>query len=603
MTDLPRGSGAGRHEYRDASTEKAQELTAEWEHTEHSRLYSIEAIDISMDKKIEDAGNLGPGRLAPGTPSYASSDSTIPPPSDSVNISENCSSELRDPVTEAVRHLFGLSYLFPYQRLVVANILEAAEGAAIPIHWPAECDTEAVSAEADDDGADVEATDRESLGRQIVILPTGAGKSLCFQLPAMLLEGATLVIYPILSLMADQERRLQERGFAPVVLRGGQTQEERDAIWKKLRSGESRFIIANPEVLLTPRVVEKLGQLGIVHVVVDEAHCVSEWGERFRPSYLELSTIIEATNAPLVTAFTATASASVLEKIERYLFCGNGVHRITGNPDRNNISYAAQGCILRDLAVRDLLIANQRPAIVFCSSRPGTEKLARYLRNELEDQEIRFYHAGLGREEKTVVEKWFLHNERGILIATCAFGLGIDKADIRTVIHRDCPPSVEAYLQESGRAGRDGLQSRAILLWGPDDEGRLRRAKTDADRQRLTKLLDYGRDGAHCRRQALLRLLDYEGTGEHPESECCDVCAGRATAALREEASLLGFFRRNPRAFTTGEAVHILANAESINWSGEDARLAINQLIRMGKLRKSRNYLWKNKLALSRTYQ
>jgi ATP-dependent DNA helicase RecQ len=127
----------------------------------------------------------------------------------------------------------------------------------------------------------------------------------------------------------------------------------------------------------------------------------------------------------------------------------------------------------------------------------------------------------------------------------------------------------------------------------------LRRAKTEADRKRLTELLDYGRDGKQCRRQTLLRLLNYEGNGERPESECCDVCAGRTTTTLREEPSLLSFFRRNPRAFTIGEAVHVLANAESINWSDEDAKQAINQLIRIGKLRKIRNYLWKNKLTLS----
>jgi ATP-dependent DNA helicase RecQ len=330
----------------------------------------------------------------------------------------------RDALGEAAQKFFGLSYLFPYQRLVIANILEAAEAAGIPPGWPGEeqpdapergaADGAGPAGNAPEQDSPVEGegetpaggpSDRESFGRQIVILPTGAGKSLCFQLPAMLLRGPTLVIYPILSLMADQERRLQERGFSPVILRGGQSREERAAIWEKLRTGESRFIIANPEVLLTPPVLEKLGGLGIVHMVIDEAHCVSEWGESFRPSYLEISRIVQAAGAPIVTAFTATASSLVLEKIGQYIFGDPaGAHRIIGNPDRSNICYTAQGCLRRDLAVRDLILQNQRPAIVFCSSRPGTENLARYLRHELgtrpgfDARDILFYHAGLSRE-------------------------------------------------------------------------------------------------------------------------------------------------------------------------------------------------------------
>jgi ATP-dependent DNA helicase RecQ len=497
-----------------------------------------------------------------------------------------------DPLNRAVKELFGLSYLFPYQRLVIANILEAAEASGLEIRWPESSrGMEAPGAEIPEG----ELSDREGFGRQIVILPTGAGKSLCFQLPAMLLPGPTLVVYPILSLMADQERRLKERGFSPVILRGGQNAGERQDIWERLRSGESRFIIANPEVLLTPRVLERLRELKILHVVIDEAHCVSEWGESFRPSYLEISRIIEAAAAPLVTAFTATASSPVLEKIDRYIF-GQGGHRIIGNPDRSNISYAAQGCILRDLAVRDLLLKNPLPAIVFCSSRPGTEKLARYLRNELAHQDIRFYHAGLSREEKTETEEWFFKNPRGILTATCAYGMGVDKADIRTVIHRDCPPSVEAYLQESGRAGRDGLPSLAVLLWGPDDAGSLKRAKDEAARQRLSRLLDYGRNTTQCRREALLRLLNYEGTGESPPSACCDVCEGTAKDRLREERSLTDFFRKNRRAYTLTEALPLLTRSGAVKWSEEEAKQAVTALLRDNKIKRIKNVLWKDKL-------
>jgi ATP-dependent DNA helicase RecQ len=388
------------------------------------------------------------------------------------------------------------------------------------------------------------------------------------------------------------------------MLRGGQSKEERETIWNKLRTGQSKFIIANPEVLLTPKVMAQLETTKIVHVVIDEAHCVSEWGESFRPSYLEINKIIEAVKPPVITAFTATASAPVLEKIGTYIFGDAGAHRIVGNPDRSNITYTARGCILRDLAVRDLLIANSRPAIVFCSSRPGTEKLARYLRNETKalalpwSSEIRFYHAGLCREEKKEIEAWFLHNSEGVLLATCAYGMGVDKSDIRTVIHRDSPPSVEAYLQESGRAGRDGLQSKAIFLWGPDDTGSLQRAKTEADRKRLTELLDYARDTSQCRRDALLGLLNYEGSRDSPETDCCDVCEKQADPKLREEASLADFFRRNKRCYTVNEAARVLASSDKIRWSEEDAQHAVNYLIRNGDLKRLRGILWKNKITL-----
>ena len=484
-----------------------------------------------------------------------------------------------DYLSTKVKELFGLDYLFPYQRLVITNILEASA-------------SQAESRDNEDD--------RNTLGRQVVILPTGAGKSLCFQLPAMLLEGVTLVIYPILSLMADQERRLHEKGFNPVILRGEQSKEDRSLIWDSLKSGRSKFIIANPEVLLTPQVKTELKSIDIKHIVIDEAHCVSEWGESFRPSYLEIGSIINDLSPPLVTAFTATASAPVLEKIKRYIFNDTDTHQIVGNPDRPNISYAAKQVINRNLAVRDLLIQNARPAIVFCSSRPGTEELAHYLRNEL-DNEIRFYHAGLSREEKTAVEKWFFSNPEGVLCATCAYGMGVDKADIRTVIHRDCAPTAEAYLQEAGRAGRDGGQSRAILLWGPEDKMALERCKTDENRSRLLALLDYAKDITHCRRHSLLKMLNYEASGEtweSPETQCCDVCDGEATDKLREETTVLNFIRKNKKRYTASQAAKAMSKINTIQWSENEAKEVLNYLLDQGKLKKLKSFPWKNKITL-----
>jgi ATP-dependent DNA helicase RecQ len=196
------------------------------------------------------------------------------------------------------------------------------------------------------------------------------------------------------------------------------------------------------------------------------------------------------------------------------------------------------------------------------------------------------------------------------------------------VIHRDCPPSVEAYLQESGRAGRDGKEAEAYLLWGPDDDAQIRRTKTEADRQRIIGLLDYARNVHDCRREALLKLLDYDSAGDSPEINCCDVCDSKASlpdaahqntshqnkshqraahqgtlyqgALLREEKSLLEFFSRNKRRYTLGEAADTLSLAENIRWSADEAKLAIRELIKIKKLRVIKNYFWKDKLTISK---
>ncbi len=517
--------------------------------------------------------------------------------------------EFSDPINLAAKKLMGIHYLFPYQRLVVSNILEAAERHGISVLWPLEINIDSTimeninQAAIDDtvpesDDEYVHDEDRLSLGKQIVILPTGAGKSLCFQLPAMLLDGPTLVIYPILSLMADQERRLSERGFKPVILRGEQNESERAEIWRKLQSKESRFIIANPEVLLSQNVFDKLESLGIVHLVIDEAHCVSEWGESFRPTYLEIGKIIDKAKVPIITAFTATASAPVLEKIEAYIFQGSGAHKILGNPNRINIYYYAKGAILRDLAVKDLILQNERPAIVFCSSRSGTEKLAHYLRERLQEKEIRFYHAGLNREEKTKVENWFFNSSNGILAATCAYGMGVDKADIRTVIHRDCPPSVEAYLQESGRAGRDGGSSKAILLWGPDDEKALKRVSHEYDKERLKQLLHYAGNIHQCRRTQLLTLLNFEGDTEMTEGGCCDVCEHSANENFREEKSIIGFFKRNWNMHSMYDAAKILEQTNNSECSEADVRMVLNHLLKKGVIKKNKLIFWKDNILL-----
>jgi ATP-dependent DNA helicase RecQ len=175
--------------------------------------------------------------------------------------------------------------------------------------------------------------------------------------------------------------------------------------------------------------------------------------------------------------------------------------------------------------------------------------------------------------------------------------MGVDKADIRTVIHRDCPPSVEAYLQESGRAGRDGNPSRAYLLWGPADERQLGRAQDERGRKRIRDLLDYARNTGNCRRETLLTLLDYQGSGDKPPEHCCDVCDGKALPNLREEESMLWFFRKNKRAYTLEEATAILSDAEMLGWPTGEVKLVLNELVKTGKLRIMGRGLWKGKIS------
>jgi ATP-dependent DNA helicase RecQ len=596
-------------------------------------------------------------------------------PTKQAGIPTNCSIEV---LIERARSDMGLSYLFPYQRLVIANILEAARTAGIPFmpqgegpqvdeqlrnaglqidEMPQDAgpqidglpqdaepqiderlqDKVARSDEVPKDMPNVDGVppdpDREAwsgYGRQIVILPTGAGKSLCFQLPARVLARPTLVVFPILALMADQERRLRSQGIPVVLLRGNQSQEEREAIARALEKPANTFIIANPEVLQTAPVRRLLTQAQIAHVVIDEAHCVSQWGESFRPAYLELGKILADLKAPLLTAFTATASPQVLEKIRHYLFHDEAAHLVMGNPDRPNISYRICRTLAKESALRHLLRLLPRPSIVFCSSRSRTEQLARSLRYTLGTRDIYFYHAGLEREEKKAVEDWFFSSSTGILVATCAYGMGVDKSNIRTVIHFDCPDLVEAYLQEAGRAGRDGKAATAVLLWGPEDEAS------------AGPMTEYGKNTACCRRELLLSLLtglqhseqqrpaatgrsdehdvatgrrdgddavtglsgedDTASEPGHGPATCtgdehsCDICSGTAPLDWREAQALVRLIHQNPRFFTLSEAADWVSRQAPVDLSREEARRTFLALLQEGRLRYSRNLLWKGRL-------
>jgi ATP-dependent DNA helicase RecQ len=594
-----------------------------------------------------------------------------------------------DPVAITARSVFQVPALYPYQRLVVANILDAAaeqdetpgepdgaaepstSGTATPAFAPDLEGMTALPPEAKEaierslkprSEIEGERQTSDKRDRQLVILPTGAGKSLCFQLPAQLLAGITVVVYPLISLMSDQQRRLDEVGIPAGVLRGGQSRAEREQVFEDARRGSRRIILTNPETLSSPAVSSRLSSFVVSHLVIDEAHCVCEWGETFRPSYLELHRCITAVRPAVVTAFTATASAGILEGIRRHLF-PDGCHLIQGNPDRSNIAYHVVPVLSLTHALESLLAPAprrpesngsadprnitaltkkaphlpewrypeplQRPAIVFCRSRTGAELTASLLRRRLSDNGIRFYHAGLSKPEKQETERWFYESATGILVATCAYGMGVDKKNIRSVVHLDPPPSIESYLQESGRAGRDGNPAQAVLLtpgWTDHDGAAARLStkatepategsrlpatpgrfdQTDVERHRKLQVERYvAAEG--CRRTALLSVM-----GRHEEA-CfgCDYCFGFRSCEPAEAGEFLSFLRKNQRRFTRDEASRLACGqyyGEDVvqvrrpplsGWHREDCDEAIACVEQAGGIHEIKRGPWRGRLAV-----
>jgi ATP-dependent DNA helicase RecQ len=486
--------------------------------------------------------------------------------------------EPEDPIAALARRRFGLDYLYPYQRLVAANVLDSAAPGAEPM-------------------------------RQIVLLPTGFGKSLCFQLPALLLPRPTVIVYPLLALMRDQARRLGELGIPCALFRGGMGPEERKAAEASVERGETKIVISNPECLGAPRLLDFLKEAEPSHLAIDEAHCVSEWGETFRPAYLQMGRVADILAPTSLSAFTATASPVVLEAVAKILFGGSPYRVIEGDPDRPNISYAVVRTLCREHSLERLAREMPRPLLVFCSSREGAQILGRLLRERLGEEELRFYHAGLERPEKKAVEEWFFGSEKGILVTTCAYGMGVDKRNIRSVIHYEAPTSVEAYLQEAGRAGRDGLPSRAVLLAGPQEERRLAKEEDEPRRSRFRALLEYASSEEGCRRD---RLLDMLGTSRAGRSPCsgCDRCEGGGREPREGEEEITAFARANSGRFTGEEALALLRGSGAgaaepprcalwgamATWQAKDASLAMIEALRLGIVREGRAWPWRGRL-------
>ena len=422
-----------------------------------------------------------------------------------------------------------------------------------------------------------EIVDAVAMGRDVLaIMPTGGGKSLCYQLPALMRDGLTVVISPLIALMRDQVRALTEAGVAAAALTSGNSEDENAEVIRALNARELRLLYMAPERLASGATVPMLRRAGVQAIAVDEAHCVSQWGHDFRPDYLRVGDLRRALAMPLA-AFTATADAETRDEIIARLFDDAQPLVFLRGFDRPNIHLAFQAKDGPRRQILDFAAARRgQSGIVYCGTRAKTETLAQALNGAGLPSVA--YHGGMEADQRREVETRFQREDGLIVTATVAFGMGIDKPDIRWVAHADLPKSIEAYYQEIGRGGRDGAPAETLTLYGPDDI-RLRRSQIDeglappprkaADHARLNALLGLA-EATGCRRVALLRYF-----GEEP-APCgnCDICDNPPATFDGTEAvqKALSAMLRTGQTFGAGHVIDVLTGTmtERIRQRGHD---------------------------------
>ncbi|MBB6014199.1 ATP-dependent DNA helicase RecQ [Aquamicrobium lusatiense] len=360
-----------------------------------------------------------------------------------------------------------------------------------------------------------------------VLMPTGGGKSLCYQIPAIARPGLGLVVSPLLALMADQVAALRQAGVRAAALNSDLGPDERRELWQSVSTGGLDLLYVAPETLLRPDVLDRLDGVKLSLIAIDEAHCLSQWGHDFRPSYRQLDAVVQRFADTPRMALTATADEPTRAEILTHLNIA-GTDAFIAGFDRPNIRYAIEEKDNPRAQLKDFLRRHEgESGIVYCLSKRRTEETAAWLRDQGYDALA--YHAGMDKAAREANQTRFQHGEAVVMVATIAFGMGIDKPDVRFVAHIDLPSSIEAYYQETGRAGRDGLPSDTLMLYGHDDIALRSRFIEESDapeqrkrmeRQKLDALLGLA-ETATCRRQV---LLSYFGDECEPCGNC-DTCA------------------------------------------------------------------------------
>ncbi len=371
----------------------------------------------------------------------------------------------------------------------------------------------------------------------LIVMPTGGGKSLCYQLPGLASEELTIVVSPLIALMRDQWEKLTAKGQSVTMITSGMDDWEANEALEMVRT-DARIVYCAPERFASNVFLEALSNRKVDLLAVDEAHCVSEWGHDFRPDYLRLPQIAERLGRPTIMACTATATKPVAAEIASRFGMREPL-QVRSGFDRPNLSFdvvalEGKGSKARRQALLEAGLADpaNRPAIVYCGTRRETEEVAEELRGA--GVAAVAYHAGLEPGQRTAIQTRFMATDTGVICATNAFGMGVDKADVRSVWHVTIPTSVEAYYQEAGRAGRDGLPARAVMLAMKSDLGRLVRFNEQrAGDPELAIAHERGWRAYHaikafiygteCRRRALLDHFS-DRTAGAPLERCCDVC-------------------------------------------------------------------------------
>ena len=403
----------------------------------------------------------------------------------------------------------------------------------------------------------------------LVVLPTGGGKSLCYQIPALIYEGLSIVISPLISLMKNQVDELQECGVAALFLNSTLKPDEYRRHVEKLKANRVKLLYLSPEALLSPRTLDLLSTMKVDCIAIDEAHCISEWGHDFRPEYRQLGGLRDLFKDAVCVALTATATRRVRDDIKKSLQIG-ATEEFVGSFNRPNLFLEVEPKIAPLEQISEFLKScRNESGIIYCFSRRQTDQLHEFLHGK--GYSVRPYHAGLSDEVRTENQDLFVKDDIQIIVATIAFGMGINKPNVRFVIHYDLPKSLETYYQEIGRAGRDGLPARCLMLFGYGDVRNVRyfiRQKTGPEQVIANILLDTILGYAEtelCRRVPLLEYF-----GEKPDRAACGMCDNckiekKDLSDITIPAQMfLSCVKRTGECFGAGHVVDILRGSKSI---------------------------------------